>query len=224
MTMTSHIQPRLKDAMDILDNSGIIASQWDFGGGSALELMLQHRKSEDIDLFVSNPQIPTMMSPRLNDYVRDCEYDESSSHLKLYKNGYQIDFICTSKLMAVDSMPFAFNDTTIFIEHPTEILFKKLFYRGSTLKFRDVFDIVAALDKGIVNKDDIHGFIHNMGNKRDAFFMRMNRLNSVPGDQILASVDKLNVYPEYHDLAINAIDSLSSLVYHTPDETCQFGV
>lgn len=42
---------------------------WTFGGGTALMLLYEHRRSKDIDIFLRDPQYLTALSPRLNDRV-----------------------------------------------------------------------------------------------------------------------------------------------------------
>jgi len=45
----------LETAIEILEKAGIKAEDWTFGGGTALMLYFHHRKSKDIDIFLSNP-------------------------------------------------------------------------------------------------------------------------------------------------------------------------
>lgn len=40
---------------------------WSFGGGTRLALLLDHRVSYDLDLFVTDAQAIGYLSPRLND-------------------------------------------------------------------------------------------------------------------------------------------------------------
>jgi len=89
LTMPLHLKPRIETAISLFQNSGVNNSAWSMGGGSALEMMMGHRQSEDIDLFVYNPQLTTMLSPRLNSETEGIEYNESSSHLKL--GGFKIE-------------------------------------------------------------------------------------------------------------------------------------
>ena len=59
------------------------------GGGTRLMLALKHRISDDIDLFIRDPQWIGYLSPRLNDRFENqiSKYDEASSSLKLHMQG-----------------------------------------------------------------------------------------------------------------------------------------
>jgi hypothetical protein len=110
------------------------------GGGTRLMLELRHRISDDIDLFIRDPQWIGYLSPRLNDRFEDVvrDYDEGSSALKLFLSGGEIDFIVGPSLLGLpdetsEHSPFA-------LEPIGEILAKKLFYRGWAMAPRDLFD------------------------------------------------------------------------------------
>ncbi|MHB9052325.1 MAG: hypothetical protein ACYC3R_10815 [Thiomonas delicata] len=55
------------------------------GGGTRLMLALEHRISDDIDLFIRDPQWIGYLTPRLNDRVEPviAGYEESATALKL---------------------------------------------------------------------------------------------------------------------------------------------
>ncbi|MGH8563957.1 MAG: nucleotidyl transferase AbiEii/AbiGii toxin family protein [Gammaproteobacteria bacterium] len=68
---------------------------WTFGGGTALILHCEHRRSKDIDIFLRDPQYLTALSPRLNDHTEALtgRYVEQSNFLKLIFDGGEVDFI-----------------------------------------------------------------------------------------------------------------------------------
>jgi hypothetical protein len=110
------------------------------GGGTRLMLALGHRISDDIDLFIRDPQWIGYLSPRLNDRLEEriVKYDESSSSLKLHIPGGEIDFIVAPSLLG---LPDEHAGNTPFPLEPVgEVLAKKLFYRGWALTPRDLFD------------------------------------------------------------------------------------
>lgn len=55
------------------------------GGGTRLMLALNHRISDDVDLFVDSPGWLPYVSPRLNDIFEDelLGYNEDNAHVKL---------------------------------------------------------------------------------------------------------------------------------------------
>jgi hypothetical protein len=64
----------------------IPTQQWSFGGGTVLMLRYNHRQSKDIDFFVSDPQLPGYLTPRLSDVasVITDDYQEGAEYLKLF--------------------------------------------------------------------------------------------------------------------------------------------
>lgn len=110
------------------------------GGGTRLMLMLEHRISDDIDLFIRDPQWIGYLTPRLNDDVEQevNDYSENAVSLKLRYDEGEIDFIVGMSLLG---LPEEKSDDTSFILEPVaEVLAKKLFYRGWALTPRDIFD------------------------------------------------------------------------------------
>jgi hypothetical protein len=110
------------------------------GGGTRLMLALRHRISDDIDLFIRDPQWIGYLTPRLNDDVGQgtVAYDESSDFLKLRYPSGEVDFIVRMSLLGGEPQP---SDMSVFpLEPVSEVLAKKLFYRGWALTARDLFD------------------------------------------------------------------------------------
>jgi len=113
------------------------------GGGTRLMLAMQHRISDDIDLFVDSPAWLSYVSPRTNDDYEDKlrSYNEDGDHVKwVFANG-EIDFIVRTPLLDQRNLwnPPA-TETTFRLEPPLEVLAKKLFHRGWALTPRDLFD------------------------------------------------------------------------------------
>lgn len=116
------------------------------GGGTRLMLALNHRISDDVDLFVDSPGWLPYISPRLNDMFEDelAGYNEDNAHVKLRFTEGEIDFVVAAPLLP-DSLtvwnPLA-AETSFPMESPAEVLAKKLFFRGWALTARDLFDWV----------------------------------------------------------------------------------
>jgi hypothetical protein len=110
------------------------------GGGTRLMLALEHRISDDIDLFIRDPQWIGYLTPRLNDRFETGlkNYDENAVSLKLKYAEGEIDFIVGMSLLGLpgETSP----DTPLLLEPVAEVLSKKLFYRGWALTPRDLFD------------------------------------------------------------------------------------
>ncbi|HEX2493402.1 MAG TPA: nucleotidyl transferase AbiEii/AbiGii toxin family protein [Steroidobacter sp.] len=110
------------------------------GGGTRLMLTLHHRISDDIDLFIRDPQWIGYLTPRLNDKTEAAVdgYEENAVSLKLKVAQGEIDFIVAMSLLnlpneKIPGVPFD-------LEPVAEVLAKKLFYRGAMLTPRDLYD------------------------------------------------------------------------------------
>jgi predicted nucleotidyltransferase component of viral defense system len=150
----------LRIAYKIVENANI--KDWTFGGGTALSTYYNHRRSKDVDIFLTNVQVITYLSPRLNAFSQRFakEYSEQSNFLKLYFHYAEIDFIaaphltknCFTLKTVSDDLP------EIRVETAEEICIKKLFYRAETLKIRDIFDIAAVIrddEKKLLNHIEV---------------------------------------------------------------------
>jgi hypothetical protein len=111
------------------------------GGGTRLMLALEHRISDDIDLFIPDPQWIGYLTPRLNDRfeVGMQGYDENAVSLKLRYAEGEIDFIVGMSLLDLPAER-SFACPSFALEPVAEVLAKKLFYRGWALTPRDLFD------------------------------------------------------------------------------------
>ena len=120
------------------------------GGGTRLMLELRHRISDDIDIFLRDPQWLGYLTPRLNDRFAGSftSYDEGATSLKLRMPHGEIDFIVSMRLL---DLPNETSPSTPFALEPMdEVLAKKLFYRGWSLTPRDLFDWKVLHDSGLL--------------------------------------------------------------------------
>lgn len=71
------------------------------GGGTRLMLALNHRISDDVDLFVDSPAWLPYVSPRLNDMFESelAGYNEDNAHVKLRFAEGEIDFVVAAPLL-----------------------------------------------------------------------------------------------------------------------------
>ncbi len=131
-------------AVQMLEAAGIPRDEWTFGGGTALALFLQHRESMDIDIFLHNAQLLSLLTPRVNPNISEAtDYTESSNFLKLKYPAGEIDFILAPFLTSNPWTLMNLEGEAVRVETPEEIVIKKLFYRAETLRGRDVIDTAA---------------------------------------------------------------------------------
>lgn len=130
-----------------LPSRGIPVPTATLGGGVALMLAFGHRRSRDIDLFLSDPQLLPALSPRLNDAAAALteDYEEAANHLRLALDEGEVDFIVAPHLTDGAAAPVVVEGLSVQVESALEVLAKKLLYRGTDMKLRDLFDLACAL-------------------------------------------------------------------------------
>ena len=115
-----------------------------FGGGSMLVRRYGHRKSMDLDLFVTDAQLVRWCSPTCNEAALDLfpDYNEEASAVKLITGMQEIDIIAAAPIIVQDAVePAVLGGRDVLVERPREILAKKIVYRGRTFLVRDMFDL-----------------------------------------------------------------------------------
>jgi hypothetical protein len=124
--------------------------EWTIGGGTVLMFKYHHRLSRDIDIFITDAQYLTALSPRLNDKVEDLttHYREDSQHVKLiFDDLGEVDFVSAPRLVANSTQAATIHGREVLLDKPEEIIAKKCFYRADGFTARDVFDMAVFLAK-----------------------------------------------------------------------------
>jgi hypothetical protein len=114
------------------------------GGGSMLLRRYGHRRSKDLDLFVTDARLVKWCSPRFNETAADLfpDYGEDAVTTKLIMGVQEIDIIAANPIVEEDGTEAAvFDGRQVLVERPREILAKKVVYRGRQFQPRDVFDL-----------------------------------------------------------------------------------
>ncbi|WP_083900717.1 nucleotidyl transferase AbiEii/AbiGii toxin family protein [Azospirillum sp. B4] len=118
---------------------------WSFGGGTALAVHYGHRTSYDIDAFVGASDTVRALTPQRNPVTRQIlegnPYEYPGNYLKLVFPDGEIDFIVAGSQTDTPVAPWVFESATVPLETPWEIAIKKMFFRPSNFKVRDVFDL-----------------------------------------------------------------------------------
>jgi hypothetical protein len=135
--------------IDEIDKHGTRDPFWTFGGGTALMLRYNHRKSKDIDIFVPDPQSFGYISPRLSDVAESMttDYDEAATYVKLYFPEGEIDFVASPNLTRPGYVVERIMGREVRLETSIEIIAKKLYHRGDKITGRDIFDYALVTQK-----------------------------------------------------------------------------
>ncbi|MGE5578015.1 MAG: nucleotidyl transferase AbiEii/AbiGii toxin family protein [Syntrophothermus sp.] len=164
-------------AVQMLEAAGIPRNEWTFGGGTALALFLQHRESMDIDIFLHDAQLLSLLTPRVNKNLsKVTDYTESSNFLKLKYPEGEIDFILAPFLTSNPWTLMDLEGKAVQVETPEEIVIKKLFYRAETLRVRDVIDTAAVY---AARKEQFLGEAAVLTSRLEALKRRWERLKPV---------------------------------------------
>jgi hypothetical protein len=133
-------------------NSGqSIIDYWTFGGGTAMMLQIDHRESHDIDIFLPDPKLLPFLDPQRRDFkfeIRPTDYEgDGAGFLKLaFADIGEIDFIVGRSMTSSPTTQQLIEGETVELETIAEIVAKKIYYRRSSIRPRDIFDIAAAAE------------------------------------------------------------------------------
>lgn len=145
-------QRLLETAEEILERAEQDSGQrigWTLGGGTAIALQLGHRLSHDVDLFLDRPEFLAALSPRINDAAAAStdRYREDARSLRLEYPAGEIDFIAAPRRL--ETLPPAarsIDGREVLVDHPAEVVAKKIAWRAQNFMARDVFDLAVVLE------------------------------------------------------------------------------
>jgi hypothetical protein len=209
---------RTVTALEQLERQGQAAPKWVLGGGTALMLHAKHRLSTDIDAFIDDPQYLGVMSPRVVEIWNCRTWDETAHYLKLtYKEG-EIDFIVSGPLSGLGTDTYEIDLTdlpaarkiSIQVEHPAEIALKKMHYRPTMLKARDIFDIAVA---DSIDHAALVGNLNTISDKKSALIKRIDNIDRAFLQAELAALD---IQAGWDDQKKRCLDTTRSLVEQIP--------
>ncbi|MGY3494216.1 nucleotidyl transferase AbiEii/AbiGii toxin family protein [Bradyrhizobium sp. USDA 4502] len=130
-------------ALDSLDGG---PGPWTFGGGTALALLLGHRISYDVDIFLDSSAVLKNLAPNMNPVTKSlCDtWQWPGKYLKLTLNDVgEIDFLNAPSYIDNPTYQLKIGERSVAAERSAEIATKKLVYRASTYTARDAFDLAA---------------------------------------------------------------------------------
>lgn len=194
-------------ALSIIDQANSaaeIAVDWTFSGGTALMLHIGHRISHDVDIFIDDPQLLPLLNPESQSYA--CEIvpsgysGDGANFLKIaFEDIGEIDFIVGALLTNDPFLETEVEGRTVKLETVPEIITKKIFYRGGSIKARDVFDIAAAAQD---HRDEIVKALQGYPDHVAAALAKLGKLNPEFVDE---AISELAISDNFRDLAGTAL-------------------
>ncbi len=191
---------RTVTGLEQLEQQGQAVPEWVLGGGTALMLHANHRLSKDVDAFIDDPQYLGIMSPKVTEVWNCRTWDEAAHYLKLIYAEGEID---------LTDLPPA-RKVSIEVEHPAEIALKKMHYRPTMLKPRDIFDIAVA------DSLDHNALVGNLSVISDKKSALIKRLDNVDRKFLQAELAELDIQAGWDDQKKNCLDTTRSLVNQIP--------
>jgi hypothetical protein len=189
----------------------LIIDRWSFGGGTAMMLQIGHRQSEDIDIFLHDPQLLSYLDPKLHDFefeIMPSDYQGDGPHfLKLaFDRIGEVDFIVSAPLTDAPSTRRKVEGEDVDVETIAEIITKKVHFRGAHIKPRDIFDIAAA---GRSDRNGILSALRGYRNDVESTLAAIDRLNP---DFVKATIAALAIDDDYQAVAETALFDAAALL------------
>lgn len=118
----------LQHAIDAMNEAGIPKDSWSIGGGTVLAKYYNHRLSKDIDVFITDAQYLSQLSPRFNSAVEGAQdYLEMTNFISLSFQEGKVDFITSGQLTDFSPKISNFMNKMVPLDDPVEIVTKKIF-------------------------------------------------------------------------------------------------
>jgi hypothetical protein len=188
-----------------------IVDAWSLGGGTAMMLQIDHRRSDDIDIFLPDPQFLPYLDPKLHDFkfeIVPSDYrSDGSRFLKLaFDNIGEIDFIACPAMTSTPSTRRVVEGADVDVETLAEIITKKVHFRGAHIKPRDIFDIAAAVR---TDRQAIVNALRLYKNDVTATLATIDRLNP---DFVQETIAALATTDPYRSVGTTALEDTKELL------------
>jgi hypothetical protein len=188
----------------------LVIDHWTFGGGTALMLQLDHRESHDIDIFLNDPQQLPFLDPQKQDFRFDIQLEDYEGDgvrpLKFVFDIGEIDFIVASPLTSMPTTRRQIEGESVQLETVPEIIAKKVFYRGSSIMPRDIFDIAAA------GKENADAIIRELRFYKAQVAQTLASLATLNPEFVNSSIADLAIKAQYKPLAKTALSESKTIL------------
>jgi hypothetical protein len=199
------------DLIRQVNSEALVIDRWTFGGGTALMLQIGHRESHDVDFFLQDPQMLAFLDPQKNDFTFEITpggYDgDGSRFLKLAFEGIgEIDFIVCQPATAHPAIQREIEGESILLETAPEIIAKKIVYRGSSIRPRDIFDIAAA------SKQHAASVVSELRPYKTAVASALKTIEKLNPEFVNNAISQLEIREEFSAIAKTAIDRTKQIL------------
>jgi predicted nucleotidyltransferase component of viral defense system len=202
-----------------IEDKSTLKNWWVFGGGTALSIFhFNHRKSFDIDIFVTEAQVFDFLNPKwfIDETTlfnnKEYRFDGSKHHLGLKtKSDIKVDFLLNE---AIINMPMKNTildlDFDVYYESIEDIIAKKIKWRKEDNLARDIFDLAVALTKD-------ENILKSLINSRFIGYEDLEKLNNALDNlnmtQYKLEIDKIEPQTdEYMKIAMKGKDIIQASI------------
>jgi hypothetical protein len=187
-----------------------IIDRWTLGGGTAMMLQINHRESDDVDIFLPDAQLLSFLDPEKRDFdfeIRPSDYKgDGTGFLKLGFEIGEIDFIVARALTSSPTTLAAVEGETVLLESIPEIIAKKVYHRGASIAPRDIFDIAAGSE---TRADSI---IKELRSYRDEVAKTLVAMEKQNPDFVNAAISQLSIKGPYQTVAKTALEKAKEIL------------
>ena len=173
-----HSKILLKYAINALSETTIKPNQWSIGGGTVLATYYNHRLSKDIDVFISDAQFLSELSPRFNEECYTAlDYNEMANYISLSYIEGKVDFIVAGQLTKFPPSLQNFFGELVMLDDSVEIVAKKLYFRNDYILPRDIFDLAVVYSSE--RQKDLVDFALSIPDKMKTFIKNFEKNKEV---------------------------------------------
>jgi hypothetical protein len=174
-------------------------------------LQIDHRESHDVDIFLSDPQLLPFLDPQKHDFkfeIFPTDYvgDGARFQKLAFKDIGVIDFIVGHAMTPSPTIPTTIEGETTLLETIPEIIAKKIYHRGASIKPRDIFDIAAA---GEQHADSVIDALRTYRDEVSATLTTIAKLNP---DFVKNAIAQLAIREKYNSVAETALERAKSIL------------
>jgi len=205
-----------------IENQVSLENWWVFGGGTALAMFhFNHRKSFDIDIFITEAQVFDFLNPKW--YIDETalfdqteyRFDGMNNHVQLKtKDDIKVDFLLNEAIINKPILNTIIPlDFKLYYESIEDIIAKKVKWRKEDNLTRDIFDLAVAISK---NNDILKDLIESRFISYDDLDKLNESLNSLNQDIYNLELEKIEPQgKEYLEIAKRAKDIIQMNIKHT---------
>jgi hypothetical protein len=189
----------------------ILIDDWTLGGGTAMMLQIDHRESHDVDIFLNDPQLLSLLDPQKRDFqfeiLPSASAGDGARFLKLgFDKIGEIDFIVAGALTASPTKQDTVDGEIVLLETIPEIITKKIHYRGASIKPRDIFDIAAAGEQHAAS------IIKELKAHRDDVARTLTTIDKLKPDFVNGAIAQLLIKDRYAALAKTSLERAKEIL------------